>query len=71
MASTLLNSLYYLPAMITLWRRDSAEKAVREYRREGWLYRVSMGGFVALNLLTGLFSQWVMDAIDSGMSLFG
>ena len=69
--STLLNSLYYLPAMIALWRRDSAEETVREYRREGWLYRVSMGGFVALNLLTGLFSQWVMDAIDSGMSLFG
>lgn len=69
--STVLNALYYLPAVSVIFahRRDdrfALVKAERDVR-----YQIAILVFIALNLLVGLRSGLLVQVIDAGLSMLG
>ena len=66
--STLLNTVYFLRAMIAVWRRPE-EPAPRA--AAGGACAVSLAALTALNLLLGVFSQRVLDVLTAGLRMFG
>lgn len=71
-ASTWLNTLYFLRTVVTLYRTPvegviyPKEKGIR-----GFWYQVSLVIFTLTNIALGLFSQPVIRAISSGLDMFG
>lgn len=66
--STLLNTVYFLRAMIALWRRPETPAPRTP---AGPARAVSLAALSALNLLLGVFSQRVLDTITAGLGMFG
>ena len=67
---TLLNALYYLPAVLCLYAKP-IEGDVFPVVRKSLAGRVGLWIFVTLCLGLGLFSQPVMRTIEIGLTLFG
>ena len=67
--STLLNVLYFMKTVITLYRppRDGFQAPAPE---RSPLSSGAMWGFVALNLLVGLMAQPIVTAITNGLMMF-
>ena len=67
--STLLNVLYFMKTVITLYRppRDGFQPPAPE---RSPLSGGAMWGFVALNLLVGLMAQPIVTAITNGLMMF-
>ena len=67
--STLLNVLYFMKTVITLYRppRDGFQAPAPE---RSPLSGGAMWGFVALNLLVGLMAQPIVTAITNGLMMF-
>ena len=67
--STLLNVLYFMKTVITLYRppRDGFQAPAPE---RSPLSSAAMWGFVALNLLVGLMAQPIVTAITNGLMMF-
>ena len=67
--STLLNVLYFMKTVITLYRpaRDGFEAP--EYQ-SGKLATTAMIGFVIVNVLAGLMASPMMEAIRTGLAMF-
>ena len=67
---TLLNAVYYLPAVLCIYAKpvegDSFPAA-----KKSMAGRVALWAFVAVCMGLGLFSQPVMSAIETGLALFG
>ena len=68
--STLLNTMYFLRAMIAIWRRPEAMCDVSRLSR-GIGYQLALVGFTVTNLLLGVFSQPVLDLLTAGLRMFG
>lgn len=80
--STVLNAIYFLRLMIGLYRPaksgsyvgPAAENAAPEEgtvsRGNPWTMRIAIVGFIALNLILGLFSQPIVQAITDGLAMF-
>ncbi len=69
--STLLNALYYIPILLTLFARpeEGQERSVkREYRAD---YVVSLLVFMALNVALGLAFPRIVGLIETGLDMFG
>ena len=69
--STVLNALYYLPALSVIFahRQDDRfadVKAERDVR-----YQIAILVFVGLNLFVGIRSGLLVQAIDAGLAMFG
>ena len=67
--STLLNTLYFLKTVITLYR-PPREGFVPPPAPPNCLGNATLWIFAALNLLVGLLASPIMDAIKQGLSLF-
>ena len=67
--STLLNVLYFMKTVITLYRppREGFQTPAPE---RSPLSSAAMWGFVALNLLVGLMAQPIVTAITNGLMMF-
>ena len=71
-ASTWLNTLYFLRTVVTLYRKP-AEGVVypKEKGLRGFWYQASLVVFSLANIALGLFSQPVIRAITDGLEMFG
>ena len=67
---TLLNAVYYLPAVLCIYAKP-AETAGLPAARKSLAGRTALWAFVAVCIGLGLFAQPVMRAIETGLSLFG
>ncbi len=67
--STLLNVLYLMKTVITLYRPPREGFVPPEYAH-GKLCTAALWGFAALNLLCGLLAQPLMSAITRGLGMF-
>ncbi len=71
--STLLNAVYFLRLMITLYsRRRPEDKPLPEYTKAGnfWGLKFSIVCFIILNLVLGMYSQPIVQAITDGLAMF-
>lgn len=69
--STVLNAIYFLRLVITLYsRRGEGEAAQTGIRRSSWKLRTAVLCFILLNLILGLKSQPVVQAISDGLAMF-
>ena len=70
--STALNTVYFLRTVITLYRKpvEAAHYPVEKGQR-GLLFNVSLVCFAAANVVLGIFSQSIVNAIVHGLSTFG
>lgn len=72
--STVLNTVYFLRLVITLYSapEEGTPGAERKERtRSPWTLRFAIAGFIALNLVLGLGSQPIVGAIARGLDMFG
>ena len=67
--STLLNVLYLMKTVITLYR-PAREGFVDPGYKSGPLATCAMWGFVVMNLLVGLMANPIVEAIRSGLTMF-
>ena len=67
--STLLNVLYFMKTVITLYR-PPREGFVAPAAERSPLSTFAMWGFVALNLLVGLMARPIVTAIANGLTMF-
>lgn len=70
--STWLNTIYFLKTVITLYRKplEGASYPVEPGRR-GFCFNASLIAFSAVNVALGLFSQGLIQAITTGLAMFG
>ena len=74
--STVLNSIYFLKTVITIYypeRHPFEPKAdtERSFLARDGVFAVVVAVFIALNVFLGTFSHTVTDAISAGLSMFG
>lgn len=70
--STSLNTVYFLRTVITLYRKPLATASYPvEKGQRGVLFNVSLVCFAVVNVLLGLCSQTVVNAIIHGLTTFG
>ena len=67
--STLLNVLYFMKTVITLYRPQREGFHAPE-NKTGRLATVTMVGFIIANVLMGLMAEPIMQAIRTGLALF-
>ena len=70
--STALNTVYFLRTVITLYRKpvETAQYPAEKGQR-GLLFNVSLVCFAVANVVLGIFSQSLVNAIVHGLSTFG
>lgn len=71
--STTLNAIYFLRLVITLYSRQNVcrKEETETETRNSWNLRISILCFIGLNLILGLASQPIVQAIGDGLSMFG
>lgn len=67
-ASSVLNALYYVPAMIVILTPNSKSGHVA-LNPVSFIYKISMTAFLALNFFLGLFCMPVLRIIERGVSV--
>lgn len=73
--STVLNAVYFLRLVITLYRPavslEGQEVLGREERtKSSWNLRLAVVCFIVLNVILGMFSQPIVNAIGQGLEMF-
>jgi multicomponent Na+:H+ antiporter subunit D len=73
--STVLNAIYFLRLVISLYSRRDPNAAGSEVTEtvmtSSWKLRFVIICFIVLNLVLGLYSQPIVSAISRGLSMFG
>lgn len=69
--STLLNALYYIPAIFNIFSKREDENYKGLYVRYRTDYALALVVFIALNIGFGTFSEYVAGAVRRGLALFG
>ena len=71
LTSTVLNAIYFLRTMITIFLPLPVErKEVVFLKKYKLSYLIGVGGFIALNFALGLASTFFLDLITQGLKLF-
>lgn len=71
--STILNAVYFLRLVITLYSIPEGETAGDQISRHvssSWNLKLAIVSFIVLNLVLGLFSQPIVGAIGNGLAMF-
>lgn len=71
--STILNAIYFIHTVVTIYTPVEEENPEHENRRwteKPWV-AVTLFAFIALNFILGVFSQPVVDLITRGLEMFG
>lgn len=70
--STVLNAMYYIPAVGTIFGHTRPDQADYVTKRKYTLgYTVSLVIFIAMNLYMGSFSNSFLHLVQKGLSMFG
>ncbi|MGN0158173.1 MAG: complex I subunit 5 family protein [Brotaphodocola sp.] len=69
--STVLNAIYFLRLVITLYRPKEQSVDEVSVKRNSWNLRFSIICLIALNLILGMCSQPIVGAIRAGLEMFG
>ena len=70
--STVLNALYYVPAIIVLFSKtDNNNKIVAVPDKKDIAFIISMVGFIILNFVLGICSDPFLTMIRQGLEMFG
>lgn len=69
--STCLNVLYFIPAMTILYSKRGLTKEETTREHESWNTSLPLIGFVAINIILGLFQSPVMNLIITGLNTLG
>ncbi len=64
--STVLNAVYFSKVLISIYTKDTNSTLKH---KNSLNYKFSMGSFITLNILLGIFYQPVLDIIQSGLLL--
>lgn len=70
-ASSVLNALYYVPAVIVILTPAGHTVRPAPAPAPTWLYRAVMAAFLALNFYLGLFYVPLLRLIERGVRVFG
>ncbi len=68
--STILNAIYFIRAVISIYTPRNEQYADKNYRPAVTMV-TSILLFIILNLILGIFSKPIADAIISGLAMFG
>ena len=68
-ASSVLNALYYVPAVIVILTRNKNEQKISTAPEPTTLYKISMFVFLALNFYLGLFCMPLLRLITRGVNV--
>ena len=71
--STILNAIYFIHTVVTIYTPAEEEKAEQERRHwheKPWV-TISLVIFIGLNFMLGIYSQPVVDLITQGLRMFG
>ncbi|MBQ3008870.1 MAG: sodium:proton antiporter, partial [Oscillospiraceae bacterium] len=66
--STVLNAVYYIKALATVYSREGVEDTAR--RKISKSYTIGMSLFIVANVALGLFYQRIVDILSLGMKFF-
>jgi len=74
--SSLLSGMYYIPAIICIFKKPPAETdteiiSEKEPFSLTLSYRLVLGAFMVMTIFLGLFSQPVLNAIEAGLAAIG
>lgn len=69
--STVLNALYYIPALAMLYSKREGEELCKKESKAGAAYVIAIAAFIALNLFLGTRSGEFVSIISGGLALFG
>lgn len=69
--STVLNAVYFLRTVIRIYTPNKGrEYSIPKEHMTGMLFKVSIAGFLALNLVLGMWSDPIVSIINRGLELF-
>ena len=69
--STVLNAIYFLRLVITIYRPREQESESISVKHSSWNLLLAIICFIVLNLVLGMGSQPIIGAIRSGLEMFG
>ncbi len=69
--STWLHTLYFLRAVITIYRRSPEDTVSKGHLHRGFCYSLSLVMLILLNVTLGVMSQPLINVLRSGLTLFG
>lgn len=69
--STVLNAIYFLRLVITIYRPREQESESISAKHSSWNLLLAIICFIVLNLVLGMGSQPIIGAIRSGLEMFG
>ncbi len=67
--STVLNALYYIPAVAVIWSRPDDKSLPEKHAKCGVSFAVSTAAFMCCVFFLGIFYRPVMTLIESGLAL--
>lgn len=71
--STILNAIYFIHTVVTIYtpaEDEGAEQERRHWHEKPWV-TISLVIFIALNFVLGIYSQPVVELITQGLHMFG
>ena len=71
--STILNAIYFIHTVVTIYtpvEDENAEQERRHWHEKPWV-TISLVIFIGLNFVLGVYSQPVVDLITRGLQMFG
>ena len=71
--STILNAIYFIHTVVTIYtpvEDETAEQERRHWYEKPWV-TISLVIFIGLNFMLGIYSQPVVDLITQGLRMFG
>ena len=70
--STFLNTMYFMRAMITVYRVPADDVTYPDaLPRQGAMYNVGVIGLAVINITLGIFTLPIVEAIRNGLAMFG
>jgi len=66
--STVLNAMYYVPAVASIYSKP-AEELYEKPARYSIMYVISVTVFVILNFALGIFPEWIIHIIEAGLKV--
>ncbi len=69
--STVLNAIYYIPALMVLFKKtDETKTIVLHGKKKDMPFIISNGVFIACNFVLGIMSPVFIDLIEKGLKMF-
>lgn len=67
--SSLLNAMYYIPAILVIWSKSEDVSSMRKKPYRSWEYCIAVGCFLVFNVVLGTAIEPIFDLIYQGLEL--